>query len=374
MQLPASFGNHDPVNPQRSIARGAAIRPRRRKLPLKDRQRFYVQLSALLGAGPGLIESLDMIEGQLPRPETRTMVQRMKADLAAGMSLSESMKRAQGMFSDFEISTIQVGEHTGEMGAVLERLGQWFQRQLNLQRTLKQALTYPVAVVGMSVVVLGFMLGVVVPMFKDIFARFDAELPKITQFMLMVSDGLIAYRWVIFIAVFVWVLGIWKGSQQPAVIRMGQRLLERLPVLGGLYVQLQLTRLSQALGMMLGASMHLDAALVQGAHALSMWRMRDALEMSRQLVIQGMPLHEALARHDVFPPSWIQLVAVGERTASLALMFERMGQQYETETQTLVQQLTQLLEPVLIVMLGSMVAVILVAMYLPMFELSSAIG
>ena len=352
---------------QRDIRLGPAI-------SLKERQKLYQMLGTLLGAGLSLLESLQILIDQSSKKTVRELLVSIHSGLEDGKSLSESLAAHPKLISTFEVQTLQMGEETGEMAHILQSLSDLYQKRIHLQRKLKQALSYPVAVIAVAGIVLGFMIAYVVPMFEDIFQRFDAELPAITQSILSISEGFRSYAIIWILALIACVIGFVALSKQPICREWGSKLLLRIPLLGSLYLKLQLSRLCYSFHLLLSSRVNLDQALSLLEPVATFPPIQKSIRHIHQSVVDGNSLYDAIRQHPIFPAYFTQIIKVGETTASLDKMFLNLAKSLETESEAGIQTLTQFLEPLLIIVLGAMVAVILAAMYLPMFELSNAIN
>lgn len=351
---------------QRDIRLGPAM-------ALKDKQQWYQLLGTLLGAGLGMLDCMEVLSDQFAKGRMKQLVQDLTLALEAGDALSEAMRQYPAYFSPFEIQSIQMGEATGKLPRVLTQLETYYERRVQLRRKVRQTLSYPIAVIVIAILVLIFMLAYVVPMFQDIFARFEAKLPPLTEAILALSDAFQAHGLGILIGLGVGVAGLFYLKTRPFMQRVGAQLLMRIPILGPLYLKLQLARLSYSLSLMLQAKVTLDQALELAESLTSFFPLRSALQDVRSQVIGGVSLYEAMQQHEVFPLFFRQIIKVGEKTAQLDHLLEKLATQLDEESQAGVGQLTQFIEPMLIIVLGVMVATILISMYLPMFELSRAV-
>ncbi|MEM7373242.1 MAG: type II secretion system F family protein [Bacteroidota bacterium] len=352
---------------QKEIRLGPAI-------TLKDRQKIYQMLGTLLGAGLSLLDSLKVLIDQSSKKAVKELLVAIHRGLEDGKSLSQTLAEHPKWVSPFEIQSLHMGEETGKMGEILTNLSELYQKRLLLKRKLTQALSYPIAVIAVAGIVLGFMIGYVVPMFEDIFNRFDAELPKITQTILALSTGFREHA-IIWIPGLIGIgLGIYFLKRDKKAQKVAAKVLLRVPMLGPLYLKLQLSRLFYSFHLLLSARVNLDQSLVLLEPIVNFPPIRQAIGQIRQEVVDGSTLYDAVSQHSIFPAYVRQIVKVGETTASLDQMFLNLAQSLEAESEGGIQTLTQFLEPLLIILLGGMVAVILTAMYLPMFELSNAIN
>lgn len=343
-------------------------------IPLKERLYFYQQLGSLLDSRLSLSECLQVLQEQKGNKKLGPILEEIQASLADGKSFSEACREQKNIFSAFEIQSIHMGEQSGRLIDVLPKIAAYFARKHKLRRKIMQALTYPIAVIVIAVLVVAFMLGFVVPMFADIFQRFDAELPALTRFIMSLSQILGDYIGLI-IPALVGCAGLvyWMGKQE-VYQDVFSRLSLRLPLLGTLLHKLHLARLSYALAMLLEAQVHLDESLALCAQISTLAPLRKALERSQDTIIAGESFHTAISKEAIFPPVFRQMVKVGEQTARIPEMLNKLAQNMEEESEAGLNQLTAFMEPLLIVLIGGLVAIILVAMYLPMFELSNAMS
>jgi len=343
-------------------------------LPAAVKSEIYQQWGTLLQAGLSMLDSMEiLVEGQ-QKKKAREVLESFRDALSEGGSLSESMGKKQQLFTSFEIATIKTGEQTGKLAEVLLRLGNLYEKRVALRKKVRQALSYPIVVIVLALVVLGFMMAVVVPMFEDVFKRFDRDLPPITQWVLDSSAFVQSSGAWIALVLGVLVVGIWQLRRLPEVNRALKSITERLPLIGKVLLKLDLARTTYSLGLLLRAKVNLDQALEISAEGADFPRLQQALLRMRQAIIDGKSLTEAANQETVLPLTLRQLIRVGEKTANLPTIIENYAAQAEEEAESRIQVMTQFLEPALIVILGGMVAIILVAMYLPMFSLSQAFG
>ncbi|MEO1450350.1 MAG: type II secretion system F family protein [Bacteroidota bacterium] len=342
--------------------------------PAKARQQFYHTLGLLLESGLGLLDCMEVMVDQFPQKTLSAMLTSLQEDLVAGASLSQALAKQKRFFSPFEVFTLKMGEQTGQMATMLQGLAHYYEKRVALRRKLTQAFSYPVAVIVIALLVMSFMIGFVVPMFEDIFSRFDAKLPPITQRILDLANAFEQYGLWILLGIGGLIVGIRTLRNNPGWRRFWSKVGLRLPGLGPLWLKIHLARLCYSFSLLLKAKVNLDQALVLLAEVTPFFPLQVALKRVHANVLEGLALHEAVKQEDIFPLFFRQMVKVGEKTARLDQMFEQMAHNLEAESDASLSQLTRFLEPVLIIFLGGIVAVILVAMYLPMFELSNAVG
>lgn len=341
---------------------------------LKDRLHLYQLLGVLIDSGLAMREAFEVLADQFQKAALKAEIQAIKAELEQGTSLSDALAKRPQHFGSFEYHSIRMGEETGQLSTVLQSLSGWYEKRLHLRRKFFQAMSYPLAVIVIATGVLAFMLTMVVPMFKDVFQRFDAELPPITQFMLDLSDGVQNYGGWGFLGLGLVILALWRVRKTQRGHRLGGELMLRIPLIGPIWKKLQLARWAYSFALLLQAKLPLDRCLTLLADIQTFYPLQQALGRIRTAVINGQSLFQAMQQERIFPAYLAQMVRVGEKTAQLDPLMTRLAKRLDEESQAGVGQLTQLLEPLLIVLLGGMVGLILISMYLPMFELSRAFG
>ncbi len=343
-------------------------------LSIKERLYFYQQLGSLLDSSLSLREGLEVLQEQSRQKKLLLVLEAVQKGIARGESFSEACRNQQNTFSAFEIQSIHMGEQSGRLSQVLPNIAAFFERKQKLRRKIMQALSYPIAVVIIALLVVAFMLGFVVPMFADIFQRFDAELPALTRAIMQLSNMLSTYfGYIVPVLLTFGGLAFWM-SKQSVYRDLAGRISLRLPLLGTLIQKLHLARSSYALAMLLEAQVHLDESLALCAQISTLSPLRQAFERSQASIIAGESFHSSIVDETIFPPVFKQMVKVGEQSAKLAELLDRLAQNMEEESELGLSQLTTFMEPLLIVLIGGLVAIILIAMYLPMFELSSAMS
>ncbi|MEM6801596.1 MAG: type II secretion system F family protein [Bacteroidota bacterium] len=345
-----------------------------KKVSLKDKAEFYHMLGILLKSGLGILDALEVLIDQIRNKKLRSILIQIKQELEGGLPLSESFGRYPKIFSPFEIHSIKMAEETGRMHEILSRISLLYEKRIRLRRKISQALSYPISVIGVAILVLGFMIAFVVPMFEDIFSRFDSALPPITEAILSISKAFTTHAGKLVIGVLSLSTSFIYLSKKESFRKYKSSLLLKVPILGKLMLKLQLSRFAYSFALLLSSRVNMDKSLSLLSEIIQFHPIQAALPIIQADIIEGDSLYVALSRHKIFPAFFQQIIKVGEKTARIDEMLENMGQNLEEESEAGIAQLTQFLEPVLIIVLGLMVAVILVAMYLPMFELSNAVA
>lgn len=343
-------------------------------ISLSEKHRIYHLLAILLRSGLGIMDSISVVSEQIFHKTLQQILTNICEALAAGKSLSAALEVQSDVFSSFEVHSLRMGEQTGRMGDVLNDLAIFYDKKVKLRRKIIQSLSYPTAVVGISFLVLSFMLTFVVPMFRDIFRQFDAKLPAITEWVIGIAGFFGSGGWVLILLAGGMVFAVFFLRKKLWIKKLLSAILEKIPLLGSLVLKLHLSRFAYSLGMLLSAKVSLDQALFLTGEMMDFYPVEQAIQGVRKSVVEGGTLYDAVRQSSVFPSFFVQIIRVGEQSARLDEMMNQLAGNMEEETEMIIQQLTQFIEPLLIVVLGGMVALILVAMYLPMFELGNAIG
>lgn len=338
----------------------------------QQREGLYQELGMLLSAGLDIKTALDLQVAQ-HRPPLQTTLAQLRDAVVGGSTVSAALQQS-GQFSAYEYYSVQIGEETGRLATILQELARYYTRQIKQRRQLVQALAYPVMVLGTAVGAVLFMLRFIVPMFADVFKRFGGELPPLTRAIvglaaLVREQALPTLGVLLGLALLVrWLL------RRPAARYALSRVLLWLPVLGPLLRGVYLGRLCGSLALLTGAHVPLLQALALARQMLSFAPLVQALGIIEERVLGGASLHTSLAEFSyLFDARLVALVKVGEEVNKLDYFFTLLSQQYGEEVDHRAALLSTALEPVIILFLGGVVGLILVGMYLPIFQISNSI-
>lgn len=336
----------------------------------KTKENFYTELHILLKAGITLKVALDLIETSEKKKHNLDILKCISSDIISGKSLSEAIKQHEP-FTEYEYYSIQIGEESGNLEMVIEQLGQFYGRKNEQKRQLVGALTYPLIVLSTAFLVVLFMLNFVVPMFQDIFKQQNSELPAITKFIVSISEA-IKENGLIFLILFVALLIILKTLNKKVWFkRMKDKFILKTPYVGNFLKTLYLSQFTQAIKLLTASKVPLVKSIHLVNKMIHFYPLKDALETIEHQIIKGRSLSESLAEHSLFDKKMIALVKVAEETNQNEFVFERLHTQYNIKVQQSSKMLSTILEPLIIIVVGLFVGVIVVAMYLPMFKLSS---
>jgi len=335
----------------------------------KSKETFYLALSTMVSAGLDIISSFELVEGDVSGEKNKTLVREIKQSVIKGMPLAEAMKQSN-QFSPYEYQSIRIGEETGRLGEVLEELASYYEKKLKQRRQFINAISYPLLIVIASTGAVGFMLYFIVPMFEDIFRRFGGELPYFTRLIIGASQWLTSYGIFIFLTFLLMAGLMFFNRKKPWLKRNSHRVLLRIPLFGKLFTKIHLSRFSSSMALLTTAKVPLLHCIKLNRQMIEFYPIHDALHAIEADIMNGKSLHSSMSRFPIFDHRMIALVKIGEEVNQLEVFFRKLNKQYSDEAEHTTTQLNTFLEPLMIVMLGLIVGFILVAMYLPMFQLS----
>lgn len=341
----------------------------RKKASDKDKFRLYASLAVLLEAGMDMARALELVDEQKLGKVWNKQIPVVKEKLLSGANLSESLKHT-GLFSSFELTSIQIGEETGFLLSILNQLMDFYEQRIKLRRMIINTFSYPVIVLTITTGTVYFMLHFVVPMFASIFLRFNRELPKLTRLVIDLSDFIGHYGGLILLAVF-GLIGAhamaWRNNKYQQTLGM---LLLKIPLVGTTIQKIQVARMASALHYLIKSETPLVKSLELTARMIGFYPLKQLLENASIQVMKGISLHDALDQNNIVPQQVLALIKVGEEVNRLSSMFERLAIQTNKEIEHQTQVISKVLEPVLIMLIAGIVGLVLVAMYMPLFDLS----
>jgi type IV pilus assembly protein PilC len=335
---------------------------------------FTRQLATMMKAGIPLVQSFDIVIQGLDHPRMSLMTTTIRAEIAAGNSFAESLRRYPRVFDTLYCNLIEVGESSGSLEVMLDRLATFKEKTEALKAKIRKAMNYPIAIILVALLSSGIMLIEVVPALAETFSNFGAELPAFTLFVVALSDWVAAYWWQSLLgAVVVLVLSKEALLRFKTLRQVVDRLLLRLPIVGAIIRAACYARFSRTLSTLYAAGVPLVDALNSVAGATGNYVFEQAINRIRADVANGQPLHSAISSTELFPSMISQMASIGEESGALEAMLERSASHFEAEVDDAVDSLTSLLEPAIIVVIGILVGGLVIAMYLPIFQLGSVI-
>lgn len=352
---------------KRRMRRGQRIKP-------KDIAVFTRQLATMMKAGVPLLQAFDIVGRGNPNASVTRMLSEIRADVETGTSLSSAFRKFPMHFNNLYCNLVEAGEAAGILESLLDRLAVYMEKTEAIKGKIKTALMYPIAVISVAFIVVSVIMIFVIPAFKEVFTGFGADLPAPTLFVIAMSEFFVSYWWAIFGAIFgglYFFLESWKRSER--VQHFMDRLMLRLPIFGQLVYKSVVARWTRTLATMFAAGVPLVEALdsVGGASGNSVYEM--ATERIQQEVSTGTSLTTAMTGTNVFPSMVLQMAAIGEESGSLDHMLSKAADFFEAEVDEMVAGLSSLMEPIIIVFLGTIIGGIVVSMYLPIFKLGAVV-
>jgi type IV pilus assembly protein PilC len=339
------------------------------KIKLKEVAIFSRQFATMVNSGLPILRALSILSEQVSNKELARTLTAVRNDVEQGSSLSAAMAKFPKAFNDLYVAMVKSGETGGMLDDVLLRLADVLEREVHLRQKIKSAMTYPVAVVALVVLIMGAMLLFVVPQFKSIYTQLGGTLPLPTRVLLMMSDGVKKYWYlvILFVVVFVFLFRRYKKTANGRATLDAIKL--KIPIFGTLFHKTALSRFSSTAGMLLKSGVPILQALDIVADTVNNKVMSRAVVDVQASVREGESIAKPLARHPVFPPMVVQMLAVGEETGQVDVMLDKVATFYDNEVEAAVDALTSLIEPLLIAIIGGAVGAAVIALYMPMFNI-----
>ena len=340
---------------------------------VKDLVPFTRQFATMISSGLPLVQCLDTLGRQTPNQRLAEIVMQVKADVEAGDSFTEALRKHPRVFGDFYVNMVEAGEAGGALDTILTRLSVYLEKSRALRGKMKGAIVYPAAIVAVAILVMVFMLLYVIPIFADLFESFGGALPAPTRLVMALSSGVKA---VILYVVAAALAGFWafrwyRGT--PGGRRLIDAALLKTPVFGGLVEKVAVASFARTLATLVSSGVPILDGLAITARVTGNKVMEDAVLTAIERIKQGSTIAEPLRDQTVFAPMVVQMIEVGENAGALDVMLNKIADFYDDEVNHAVEALTSLLEPLLMVVLGALIGLMLVAMYLPIFEMAGTL-
>ncbi|KTS72298.1 type II secretion system protein F [Pseudomonas oryzihabitans] len=362
------------INPTRVRKKSVSLFGRGKKIKPLDIALFTRQLATMMSAGVPLLQAFDIIGEGFDNPNMRKLVDDIKQDVAAGNSLANSLRKQPQYFDDLYCNLVDAGEQSGALETLLDRVATYKEKTEALKKKIKKAMTYPAAVIVVAVIVSAILLIKVVPQFQSVFEGFGAQLPAFTLFVIGISE--ILQEWWLLVLGAMFVLGFvlrhfYKKSEK--FRDATDRGLLKIPLIGSILYKSAIARYARTLATTFAAGVPLVDALDSVAGATGNVVFRNAVEKIKGDVSTGMQLNFSMRTTGVFSSMAIQMTAIGEESGSLDEMLSKVATFYEDEVDNMVDNLTTLMEPMIMAVLGVLVGGLIIAMYLPIFQLGSVV-
>jgi type IV pilus assembly protein PilC len=344
------------------------------KLDLGELAIFTSQLASLLTAGLPLVSCLEALQDQTEDQVFRIIIRDVRNDISTGTSFSGAVKKFPAAFNSLFISMVEAGEASGGLAEILGKVAGYFESTVKLTKKVKSAMTYPIAVIGLAVALVNVLLIFVIPVFAAMFADFGAKLPAPTQFLIDLSNFMKAWWWAIGLGAY----GAWftfnKYISTPNGRRSWHHFLVRAPIFGNLVHKIALSRFCRTYATLMRSGVPILRTLEIVSAASGKVQVEEACAEIAKHVSQGGQVSDVMAANPFFPPMMKHMVKAGETTGNVDGMMNKIADFYDTECDATVAALTSLIEPMLIVFLGVVVGGIVMAMFLPIFQLGAVAG
>lgn len=335
---------------------------------------FSRQIATMMKAGVPLVQSFDIIGRGNEKLTVQDLLLSVKADIESGQTMADSLRKHPKQFDDLFCDLVDAGEQSGSLEGMLDRIATYKEKTEALKSKIKKALNYPIAVVAIAVIVTSILLVKVVPQFQDIFKGFGADLPAFTLFVISISDFMVAYWWMFLFGFVAFVIVYKKMLEKSKDLRDKQdKMLLKAPVIGEILHKSAIARFARTLATTFAAGVPLVDALDSAAGASGNALYRDAILQVRNDVTTGMQMNMAMESTGIFPNMVVQMIAIGEESGSIDAMLSKVADIYEQQVDDAVDGLSALLEPLIMSVLGVLVGGLIIAMYLPIFQLGAVV-
>ncbi len=347
---------------------------RKKAVTAKDISVFMRQLATMLGAGVPLVQSFDIIGRGHDNPSMQELIMNIKADVESGDTLANSLGKHPLIFDSLVCNLVAAGEQAGILDSLLDKIATYKEKTENLKAKIKKAMTYPAAVLCVAFIVSAILLIFVVPQFESLFSNFGADLPAFTLMVIGMSEWLQEYWWILLVVVVGGAYGFMNALKRSTKLQHTvDRALLQMPILGEIMTKAIIARFARTLSTMFAAGVPLVEAMESVAGAAGNIIYKDAILEMKDNISTGQQLQLSMAQTKLFPNMVVQMVAIGEESGSIDTMLAKVADFYEEEVDDAVDNLSSLLEPLIMSILGVLVGGLVIAMYLPIFKMGAVV-
>ena len=348
---------------------------RKRRITQEDITVFTRQLATMMKAGLPLMQAFEIVARGHSNPSMTEMLMQVRSDVEQGSALGKSFSKYPKYFDRFYCNLVSAGESGGVLESLLDKLAVYKEKTQAIKKKVKTALTYPIAIIVVAIALIFIMMMFVLPAFKEVYANMGAELPDLTQLVMNLSDLFVDYGWIMIILLIASAFGLYKlHEKSPTFQKRIDALILRLPVFGAIVRKATIARWARTTSTLFAAGVPLVEVLDSVAGASGNILYEEATQDIRAKVTQGLSLTSSMQSTDMFPNMVIQMAAIGEESGSLDDMLNKAAEFYEDEVDNSVSRLSHLMESIIMVVLGSLIGILLIAMYLPLFNLGNVVG
>ena len=343
------------------------------KVKTKEIVIFTRQFSTMINAGLPLVQCLDILSSQQPNPSFKKVTLQIKGDVEGGSTFADALSKHPKIFDSLYVNLVAAGEVGGVLDTVLNRLAVYMEKNESLKNKVKGAMTYPIIVLCVAFGVVAILMIFVIPTFSDMFKQFGSALPGPTQFIVNLSSFFRKFWWAMIGFIVALIFGFkWIRTQEKGRFYTDKMML-RLPVFGPLIRKVAVAKFTRTLGTMISSGVPIMDGLEITSKTAGNMIIENAIRTVRTAISEGRTMSEPLEQTGLFPGMVVQMIAVGEATGAMDQMLGKIADFYDEEVDTAVEALTSSLEPMLMVFLGGIIGFVVVAMYLPIFKMASAI-
>lgn len=362
------------INPQKVRKKSVSLFGAGKKIKPMDIALFTRQMATMMKAGVPLLQSFDIIGEGFDNPNMRKLVDDLKQEVAAGNSFATALRKKPQYFDDLYCNLVDSGEQSGALETLLDRVATYKEKTEALKAKIKKAMNYPIAVLMVAIIVSAILLIKVVPQFQEVFANFGAELPAFTLMVIGLSEALQEWWFIVLAGLIVGAFAFKGAHKRSEKFRNWfDRLLLKVPVVGDIFYKSSVARFARTLSTTFAAGVPLVDALDSVAGATGNVVFRSATMKVKNDVSTGMQLNFSMRTTGTFPTMAVQMTAIGEESGSLDEMLAKVATFYEDEVDNMVDSLTSLMEPMIMAVLGVLVGGLIIAMYLPIFQLGAVV-
>mgnify|MGYP001403133166 FL=1 len=344
------------------------------KVTTKDLVVFTRQFATMIDAGLPLVQCLDILGKQQENATFKKILLKVKEDVESGSTFADALKKHPKAFDELYVNLVAAGEVGGILDTILNRLAAYIEKALKLKKQVKSAMTYPTTIISIAVLVISVILIFVIPSFEKMFRDFGGELPMPTQIVINMSSFIQNYIVVIIGAIILSVVAFKKVYANPKGREAIDALALKMPIMGILIRKVAVAKFTRTLGTMISSGVPILDGLDIVAKTAGNKTVEKAVYQVRQSISEGKTIAEPLEKSGVFPPMVCQMIAVGEQSGSIDTMLNKIADFYDDEVDDAVGNLTAMMEPLLMLFLGTTVGGLVIAMYLPIFKLAGAVG
>lgn len=344
------------------------------KVTTKDIVVFTRQFATMIDAGLPLVQCLDILSKQQENATFKKNLTQVKEDVESGSTFADALKKHPNAFDTLYVNLVAAGEIGGILDTILNRLAAYIEKAMKLKKQVKSAMTYPATIIGIAVLVIAVILVFVIPQFQSMFESFGSQLPLPTLIVIAISDFLQSYIFVIIGLCYGTVWGLKRIYKTEKGQLFMDALFLKLPVMGILIRKVAVAKFTRTLGTMISSGVPILDGLDIVAKTAGNKIVENAIYKVSRSISEGKTIAEPLAESGVFPPMVCQMIAIGEQSGSIDTMLNKIADFYDDEVDDAVGNLTAMMEPLLMLFLGTTVGGLVVAMYLPIFKMASAIG